>query len=845
VTRLFFLVLLAAVPTAQWMPAVHLSRSDQTPDDLSELCARVVTGRGSAAQPVFAWHEALLAGFRSPLGPGRDAAGLTPAADPAAVFDGSDERASAEPGWPALTASGRAPLVEVGDRSRTAAAEPEAAGRRASFDRARSLLLAGRAREAWLVLEPLDPAPAGADAFVRGWAAWRSGVAGSGKLLLPFTNPALPLSCRAPAARAVAQALAAADDSAGARRQLEALGTDLPEIRDYVILWRIEGLAATASPRDLEVLRAELAELQPSTSLLRGADLALARAYKRAGDGARAAALLERLLPDTPGVQRPALLAELARLEARAGRRAAAELRLREIADDHPGSAEAEALLETSPAGGVPMVALTPAERAAVLSAHGRVREAVEALTPAGDVETLTARAAIRLRQGDYAGAAADYREAIARGGDAVDLGMEMAKAYGRSGEPVRARELYSSLFEAAPKGPRASTLAYLVADAFQDESGGEPQAADSAASWFRLLVDRFPRSERAPRGLARLAQLRFAAGDTEGAARLFREYLARYPRGEDARAARYWLGRCAQAAGRAGLARARYTEVLRPAPPDYYDLLARHRLAGGGDDTVAALLSSSSTPPPEALRPDPADTLIAGGSPAAPALVRARALLLLGELDAAQREVDEAVRLSGRSREELRGVARWALARGIPESGFRIGWALLASGDDPEATRIAYPPAFADYVLLESMETGVPASLLWAIMRQESSFDPAARSPAGAVGLLQLMPATARGEVDRLGFPDFDASDLSRPEPNLHLGAAHLRDLTDALGGDQAAAVAAYNAGLAMADRWRRFPESRDPEGYVERIPFRETRNYVKVVVANAALYEELYGAP
>jgi soluble lytic murein transglycosylase len=104
-------------------------------------------------------------------------------------------------------------------------------------------------------------------------------------------------------------------------------------------------------------------------------------------------------------------------------------------------------------------------------------------------------------------------------------------------------------------------------------------------------------------------------------------------------------------------------------------------------------------------------------------------------------------------------------------------------------------------------------------------------------------MPATARDEAARERLPTFDPADLRRPEPNLHLGAAHLRRLLDGAGGRWEVALAAYNAGAHAAGRWTEFPESRTPEGFVERIPFRETRAYVKLVLAARARYEELHG--
>jgi soluble lytic murein transglycosylase len=391
-------------------------------------------------------------------------------------------------------------------------------------------------------------------------------------------------------------------------------------------------------------------------------------------------------------------------------------------------------------------------------------------------------------------------------------------------------------------KGSRAAELTYLIADSFQDEAAALPSLADSAAVWFRMLVDRFPRAELAPRALVRLAHLRFSRSEWVAADSLFREYLARYPRGEDARAARYWGARSTLAAGRPDEARQLFGELLDTTPPDYYALLARRRMGGAGDVAVEELFRGGARAFDQSVAPEAADTLLPAGGPGSRELARARALLLVGEVAAAQLEIDEAVRLSGKSREELSRVARWALAWDYPESAFRVGAALLESEDEEQTARLAYPAAFPGYVMLEGLEAGLPPALLWAIVRQESSFDPAARSPVGAAGLLQLMPATARAEVARLGLACFETSDLDRPESNLHLGAAHLRDLVDRLDGDRVAAIAAYNAGASLASRWRSFPEASDTEAFIERIPFRETRRYVKAVIANQAQYEELY---
>ncbi len=127
---------------------------------------------------------------------------------------------------------------------------------------------------------------------------------------------------------------------------------------------------------------------------------------------------------------------------------------------------------------------------------------------------------------------------------------------------------------------------------------------------------------------------------------------------------------------------------------------------------------------------------------------------------------------------------------------------------------------------------------LIWAIMRQESAFDPQALSWVGATGLMQLMPATAAGEARRLGV---NVEDFTDPEVNLLLGVSHISWL---LGHLQRLdwAIAAYNAGSGAVRRWNRERDKVAPAEWIEDIPYDETRHYVKKVLANLHIYRQIY---
>ncbi|MFN2433402.1 MAG: hypothetical protein ABR599_11425, partial [Gemmatimonadota bacterium] len=533
----------------------------------------------------------------------------------------------------------------------------EAAPALGTEERARALLLAGRGEEAWSVLTSPDVGSGPQATYLRAWAAAAGGRPEAALLLEPFTAAAVPLPCRAPALRLAARELATSGDLPGSLAQLAALRAALPEIPDYVLLWSIEAveLSAAASrgsavdaprestPRvapatgpDPEALYRDLLALHPPAGVVRSADLARAGLFERARQAPRARSLLAALVSRSPRAERPALLLRLARVEASPASR---EQRQREIVERHPDSEEALALLAPQLAGEGSRLRLSARDSARVLAAHGRARDAVQALTPTTDPALLALRGEIRLRNDEYLPAARDFQEAIARGGASAALSLELAKAYGRGGEPARARSIYQRMYsEGGARG--GATLTYMIADAFHDESALSPPAADSAATWFRRLVDRHAGSTLAPRGLLRLAHLRFARREWVRAESAYREHLRRYPGSEDRRETRYWLARTLQEAGRAGEARELLSDLLQPGAGDYYALLARRRLGGGGESAVASLFGQDAPPPGTFARAwsAAADTSLPAGSPAEGRLRRARALLLLGEREDAQR---------------------------------------------------------------------------------------------------------------------------------------------------------------------------------------------------------------
>jgi soluble lytic murein transglycosylase len=183
--------------------------------------------------------------------------------------------------------------------------------------------------------------------------------------------------------------------------------------------------------------------------------------------------------------------------------------------------------------------------------------------------------------------------------------------------------------------------------------------------------------------------------------------------------------------------------------------------------------------------------------------------------------------------------------ARVLPGPGVRVGRALQRrEGVWNEALlRLVYPFPYREAIEREARRNNLDPYLVAGLIRQESGFHPAARSAAGALGLMQIMPGTGTSLARELGVSGFRPARLTEPELNVRMGTRYLATMLARYGGRTVDALAAYNAGPTRMTRWRDLPEHGDVELFIERIPFTETRDYVRIVQTNAAMYRALYG--
>ena len=427
----------------------------------------------------------------------------------------------------------------------------------------------------------------------------------------------------------------------------------------------------------------------------------------------------------------------------------------------------------------------------------------------------------VLFRLGRHRDAAASFARVRRPESRADEAAYQRARSLLYAGDGTAARTALRGVVRDHPRDEGAATALYLLADLATDDLRDGP-----ARDAFREVARRFPRHSLAPTAAFRGALIAYTNGNPRMAAVELDSLVARYGSSAEAPAARYWAGRAWAAVGDTVRARQRWRDNVTRDPQSYYGAVAARRL---GEEPWAppAVADSFATFP--AL-----DT----------AFARIDLLERLGMDVEAGHEADALVAAAAESAERLLATAARFRERG--QTARSISLAQLAIGKgaarDARTYRLIYPVVLRDVLLEESKATGLDPSLVAALIRQESRFVPEATSAAGARGLMQVMPDVGRILARSLSFPVWDPVLLYQPDVNAKLGTRHLADLFREYD-DLPHILAAYNAGASRVERWKTKAGVDDPEMFTERIPYVETRDYVRIVQRNRDLYRALYG--
>jgi len=667
-------------------------------------------------------------------------------------------------------------------------------------------------------------------------------------LLLATTAAAAPPSADTEQAWTQAVAAYQQGDVALLAREFGAEAALTSPIRDYVRYLLADALARRDDVAGARAAAVALVDRDPDSRLAPRALLLAATLASSGGDEPGAHAALKRLIeryPDAPEVPEALyLVGQTAEARQQIDVAAAAYRQVRVLA---PTTAYAEAAgdrLTTLMQGGLPLPPISMSER---IDRAERLLKGGVPKTAADEAEAIAseardagialralrvvADAAARLNRYEAAARALELAANRAPAEQRARLRLDQARMLIRAGQDKKAQPILTQVSTTGAESEIADALA-LHARALDD--GGRDA---EAAALYRQIASRFPNREVAGTAMWRLGWLAWLRGDIAAAGEQWAR-LADSPGGRAFRgAALYWRGRTVEHLRDRAAAEPIYLKVLAEAPRSYYGMLAARRVARAPETPRRSPATAFPAKPEDAVATDPG-------------FARVDLLRRIGLVEYAWEELEDVVAASVGDHARLYGASaayvrdeRYHLALRIARRYFGT----LAVSGDPTLPRafweIIYPLGWRNDVADAARRAGLDPYLVAAVVREESSYYPRAVSRAGARGLMQLMPATARPMADLRGLAFEGGSLLDDPRANLDMGASFLSGLLKEFG-DPHLALAAYNAGPKRARDWWKSRRTNDMEAWVEQIPYDETRHYVKRVTLSWEEYRRIYGS-
>ncbi len=495
---------------------------------------------------------------------------------------------------------------------------------------------------------------------------------------------------------------------------------------------------------------------------------------------------------------------------------------------------------------------------------------------PVGTFDQRRSRAELLLKNKRYSQAVTELSSLVEQAPTTAitDLQAEFATALYRDHHRDEAQHLFESIAQNAnaTSSSRAQSL-YFLAEIARDKDDkdhhsdliGQLRTVAPDSPWFQeallsagnmyLLKKDFETAARfygeiytrqqngrfSPYAHWKTAWLNYRIGKRDEAKRLFEEQITMYPASAEAPAALYWRGRMAEEDKDPALARAYYEKLSGNYRYFYYANLGRDRLTQIGFENASEPVTLGKLPPlslPTFSWDAPEDNL---------RLKKAQVLANAALYDFAVKELEAAA--NGTPSWQAASAAQIYADSGSYNRAIETLKRAVPNYFSADLNQLPRPvwhtlfprPFWEDlkkHALLNQLDPYLVASLI----RQESEFNPAALSPANAMGLMQLLPTVGKGLAKQEKIRGFSSDELFVPTVNLQLGTRYFKHMLDHYNGQVEFALAAYNAGADRVDEWRKSGEYKDVQEFVESIPFTETREYVQAIMRNAVLYRLLY---
>ncbi|UCD85690.1 MAG: tetratricopeptide repeat protein [Deltaproteobacteria bacterium] len=430
-------------------------------------------------------------------------------------------------------------------------------------------------------------------------------------------------------------------------------------------------------------------------------------------------------------------------------------------------------------------------------------------------------------------------------------------KLYEQAGNKKKARQIYQQITEEYPADSHrpshipVSTCSlngcgdnslFKLALLSRDE-GDSTQSVD----YYSQIIEKYPGSPLLiEEGIIwRVGWHFYTSEDYEQALVYFRKLKEnRFSDPKWVRRALYWVARCQENLGQMDEAARAYLNLINYHPPSYYGILARSRylkmgmaLPGGAQQTFSQNVQPG--PAPSSL-PSPADSFN---------LERARELKELKFVSEAKEEL-RIVEERNPPRETLLIISRfyflledYQYSQLVARNHFGAELEKPPEEVNLDIWQFAYTQGYRNLVENYARQYEINPNLIYSVIQEESRFRSEARSRMNALGLMQIIPPTGKVIAESVGFYPFDQKHLYDPEINIGFGTYYLKSLIEQFQGNVLLALAGYNGGPHNVTKWLGNSYGEELDRFVEDIPFRETRNYVKKVLSSYAVYNRVYG--
>lgn len=419
-----------------------------------------------------------------------------------------------------------------------------------------------------------------------------------------------------------------------------------------------------------------------------------------------------------------------------------------------------------------------------------------------------------------------------------------LGKIYWNSQQNDQGREALQLLVSDFSGNPWTEKGLYVLGR--MAEEGGNSLRA---RKFYDQLLSGFPSGEMAPEARWRSGWIHYLEGDPLQSSSQFQELSLRERSQKWLEQALYWQGRALEKAKEPEKAASLFRSLWEEYAPSYYGIKGWQRWQGlipkealDGETAHAPL-----TPPADGLFS--ARTVPAMGEEPLFHLARSKELGELGLLQDCQKEIAALALLLPPQKDYSLYVGELYFQNGLYLKAIQTFNALFQGLSPPEKRalsldfwRLLYPRLYWEPIQRYSRQNQQNPFLVMALIRQESAFERVAVSPAGACGLMQLLPSTGEELFRQVGQDAFGRNLLFDPEVNISLGTRYLAQLLERFQGNLPLALAGYNAGPEKVQGWLKQSPGRDDEEFIENIPYEETRQYVKSILRNLFIYQKIY---